>query len=60
MKTNVITINENEDILDAIRKMIIYNVGRLLVVDNDNRAIGIVTRTDILRSIAGLEGLWVT
>ncbi|TRM86307.1 histidine kinase, partial [Sulfolobus sp. A20-N-G8] len=60
MKTNVITIKENDDILEAIRKMIIYNVGRLLVIDSDSKAIGIVTRTDILRSIAGLEGLWVT
>ncbi|AAK40465.1 CBS domain-containing protein [Saccharolobus solfataricus] len=60
MKTNVISINENEDLLDAIRKMIIYNVGRLLVLDSNNKAVGIVTRTDILRSIAGLEGLWTT
>ncbi|MEM0293349.1 MAG: CBS domain-containing protein [Saccharolobus sp.] len=60
MKTNVITINENDDILDAIRKMIIYNVGRLIVVNNENKAVGIITRTDILRSIAGLEGLWIS
>ncbi|QGA55068.1 CBS domain-containing protein [Sulfolobus sp. E5-1-F] len=60
MKTNVISINENEDLLDAIRKMIIYNVGRLLVLDSNNKAVGIVTRTDILRSIAGLEGLWTS
>ncbi|MEM0362624.1 MAG: CBS domain-containing protein [Sulfolobaceae archaeon] len=60
MKTNVITINENDDILDAIRKMIIYNVGRLIVVNNENKAVGIITRTDILRAIAGLEGLWIS
>ncbi|MBW9141367.1 MAG: CBS domain-containing protein [Candidatus Aramenus sp.] len=58
MKTDVITINEDEDVLEAIRKMVIYNVGRLLVVDSMGRLVGIVTRTDILKSIAGLEGLW--
>lgn len=58
MKTDVITIREDEDILEAIRKMIIYNVGRLLVVDAMQRVVGIVTRTDILKSIAGLEGVW--
>lgn len=58
MKTDVITIRDEEDILEAIRKMVIYNVGRLLVVDSMQRVIGIVTRTDILKSIAGLELLW--
>ncbi|MUM64701.1 CBS domain-containing protein [Acidianus infernus] len=58
MKTDVITIREEEDVLEAIRKMVIYNVGRLLVVDSMQRVIGIVTRTDILKSIAGLELLW--
>lgn len=58
MKTDVISIREDEDILEAIRKMIIYNVGRLLVLDAVQRVVGIVTRTDILKSIAGLEGVW--
>ncbi|MFP3164631.1 MAG: CBS domain-containing protein [Acidianus sp.] len=58
MKTDVITIRDEEDVLEAIRKMVIYNVGRLLVVDSTQRVIGIVTRTDILKSIAGLELLW--
>lgn len=38
--------------------MVTYNVGRLLVMDAINRVSGMVTRTDILKSIAGLEGLW--
>ncbi|AWR97093.1 CBS domain-containing protein [Acidianus sulfidivorans JP7] len=58
MKTDVISIRDDEDVLEAIRKMIIYNVGRLLVIDIGQRVVGIVTRTDILKSIAGLEGLW--
>ncbi|BCU67146.1 histidine kinase [Sulfolobales archaeon HS-7] len=58
MRTNVITITEDEDIFDAIRKMIANEVGRLLVVSNSNSLVGIITRTDILRRIAGLEGSW--
>ncbi|NON61969.1 CBS domain-containing protein [Acidianus sp. RZ1] len=58
MKKDVISIRDEEDVLEAIRKMVIYNVGRLLVLDSAQRVIGIVTRTDILKSIAGLEGLW--
>jgi len=44
--------------MTALKKMITYNVGRLLVLDVMGRVVGIVTRTDILKSIAGLEALW--
>jgi predicted transcriptional regulator len=57
MKTNVITIKDEDDILDAIRKMLIYNVGRLVVLDAQQQVVGIITRTDILKNIAGLEGI---
>ncbi|BFI74040.1 CBS domain-containing protein [Sulfurisphaera ohwakuensis] len=57
MKTNVISIRDEDDILTAIKKMLIYNVGRLLVYNQDQKVIGIVTRTDILKTIAGLEEL---
>jgi predicted transcriptional regulator len=58
MRTEVITIKAEDDVLDAVRKMITYGVGRLLVVDEQGELMGIVTRTDILRKIAGLEGTW--
>ncbi len=58
MKRDVITIKEEDDIMEAVKKMVTYNVGRLLVMDAINRVSGMVTRTDILKSIAGLEGLW--
>lgn len=57
MKTNVISIGDEDDILTAIRKMLIYNVGRLLVLSRNQKVVGIVTRTDILKTIAGLEEL---
>ena len=55
MRKSVITISVNDDIIDAINKMLVYNVGRLVVLDNNERLIGILTRTDILKTIAGLE-----
>jgi|ECHnycMinimDraft_1075156.scaffolds.fasta_scaffold00116_5 predicted transcriptional regulator len=58
MKTEVIMIRDDDDLLDAIRKMITYNVGRLIVTNALGELVGIVTRTDILKRIAGLEGTW--
>ena len=57
MKTNVISIGDEDDIMTAIRKMLIYNVGRLLVRSRNQKVVGIVTRTEILKTIAGLEEL---
>ena len=55
MRRSVISISINDDIIDAINKMLVYNVGRLIVLDSNERLIGILTRTDILKTIAGLE-----
>ncbi len=55
MRRNVFTINENESIVEAMKLMDYYNVGRLLVLGSDGKPSGIVTRTDILRYIAALE-----
>lgn len=55
MKRNVVKIRADQDILDAIKMMLDKKIGRLLVVDDNDKPIGIVTRTDILKRIAGLE-----
>ena len=55
MRRNVFTINENESIVEAMKLMDYYNVGRLLVLGSNGRPSGIVTRTDILRYITALE-----
>ncbi len=52
--TDIATIDADADILEAIKKMFEYRIGRLIVVDRKGKPIGIVTRTDILRKIAGL------
>ncbi|MCE4600301.1 MAG: CBS domain-containing protein [Desulfurococcales archaeon] len=55
MRRNVFTINEHETIIEAMKLMDVYGVGRLLVIDNAGNPVGIVTRTDILRFILSLQ-----
>ena len=54
MSREVITVREDQDVLDAVKLMNRYRIGRLVVVDAKGKIVGIVTRTDILRFIAGL------
>lgn len=51
------TIHEDEDIHEALRLMVSSGIGRLLVVNSEERLVGIVTRTDVLTKIATLEQL---
>jgi predicted transcriptional regulator len=54
MRRTVFTINERESLLEAMRIMDFYGVGRLVVLNNARKPIGMVTRTDILRYILAL------
>jgi predicted transcriptional regulator len=56
MRRRVFTININDTVMDAIKLMEAYGVGRLLVLNNRGDPVGIITRTDILRYVAGLKG----
>jgi hypothetical protein len=53
MAETIHTISKNEKIYDALILMEKHNVGRLIVLDNEEIAIGILTRTDILNLIEG-------
>lgn len=55
MTKNIITIDEDVMIADAIEMMNKNHIGRLIVVDKTGKAQGIVTRTDLLDKIAGLK-----
>ncbi len=55
MKRHVVTIREDEDILDAVRLMELHGVGRLIVVNAVGEPKGIVTRTDVLKRISALS-----
>jgi CBS domain-containing protein len=50
----VLRIDADSPVLDAVRRMVDFNVGSLLVT-NDGRDIGIVTERDYLRRVT-LEG----
>jgi len=51
----LITVGEDEDILKAMEIMQKRGVGRLVVIDTAGEPVGMITRTDILRYIAGLQ-----
>jgi len=55
MRRNVFTIGENDTIIEAMKLMDFYGVGRLLVVNSAGDPVGIVTRTDILRFIVAQQ-----
>jgi len=54
MRRTVFTINERESLLEAMRIMDFYGVGRLIILNSVRKPIGIITRTDILRYILAL------
>lgn len=55
MSRNIRTIGEDAFLSQAIRDMEDYNVSRLIVVDSEGKAKGIITRTDVLNRIASLS-----
>ncbi len=57
MFPNPPTVHEDEDIHEVVNIMVSSGIGRVLVVDSENRLVGIVTRTDVLTKITSLEQL---
>ena len=55
MSTNVVIVNENLKIANAIDVMLKKSISRLIIADNDNTLLGIVTRTDLIDSITNLK-----
>ncbi len=55
MSHHIITVNQDVMIADAIEIMNKNKIGRLIVVNHDEKPVGIVTRTDLLDKIAGLK-----
>lgn len=54
MDRSVLTVSLEEDVLEIMRVMEERNVGRVVVVDEQGRPAGIVTRTDVLRMFTRL------
>lgn len=55
MSTNVVIVNENLRIANAIEVMLKKSISRLIIADNDNNLLGIVTRTDLIDCITSLD-----
>jgi len=51
MTEGAITILPEASVSEAHRVMVLYNIGRLPVVDSEGTLVGIVTRTDMLRAL---------
>jgi len=54
MSTNLVTVYPDETLEEALNKLVSHNIGRLPVVnrDNDQKLIGILTKSDIIRAHA--------
>ena len=55
MSSNVVIVNEDLKIANAIEVMLKKSISRLIVADNDQNLLGIVTRTDLINIITNLE-----
>lgn len=57
MSENIISVSPKTPILEIQKLMIKFDVGRVLVLNKDGKLEGIVTRTDLIRSLHGEDGL---
>ncbi|WP_296874032.1 CBS domain-containing protein [uncultured Methanobrevibacter sp.] len=55
MSTNVVIVNEDLKIANAIEVMLKKSISRLIIADNNQTLLGIVTRTDLIDSITNLK-----
>jgi tRNA nucleotidyltransferase (CCA-adding enzyme) len=53
MSNQVISVKLNTPLTEIQELMINYDIGRILVVNQENRLVGIVTRTDLIRNLYG-------
>lgn len=54
MTTNIISVSPDDDAMEALKKISAHNIGRLPVIKG-GQLVGVVSRTDIVRSIKILE-----
>lgn len=54
MTRKLIALNEDDDAVSALKLMTLNNIGRIIIT-KDKRMVGIVSRTDLLRSVQLLE-----
>lgn len=55
MSANVVIVNEDLKIANAIEVMLKKSISRLIIADNNHVLLGIVTRTDLINTITNLD-----
>jgi CBS domain-containing protein len=55
MNTCVISVNQDEDIYEAIRMLVLNNITGLPVVDENEKLVGVITEKDVLTLLYNLQ-----
>ncbi len=58
MTPQVISISESATVMDAAKKLLETDIHRLLVVDDQETPLGILSTTDIIREMRGARWVW--
>jgi CBS domain-containing protein len=58
MTPKAISVSESATVKDAAKKLLDSEIHRLLVVDDDDRPVGILSTTDIIREMRGARWVW--
>ncbi|MBI1847759.1 MAG: CBS domain-containing protein [Candidatus Rokubacteria bacterium] len=56
--SGVVTVRPDQTVREAIAELSRHNIGALIVVEADNRPVGVVSERDIVREAARNEGLF--
>jgi CBS domain-containing protein len=58
MSSTVISVPENATVKEAAKKLLQSDIHRLLVVSDENKPLGILSTTDIIREMRGARWVW--
>ena len=53
----LITVNENDQLLEAIKKLAKYNIGAIPVINSNKKLTGIISERDIVKELAKNENM---
>ena len=51
----LITVNENDQLLVAINKLVKYNIGAIPVINNNKKLVGIISERDIVKALSNYK-----
>ena len=51
----LITVNENDQLLDAINKLVKHNIGAIPVINNNKKLVGIISERDIVKALSNYK-----